>query len=270
MKLAWLSDLHLDFVSEEKITNLGAKINKTDCEGVIITGDIATAKSISIVLDLLEETIKKPIYFVLGNHDYYFGSFEDVRSRMSIRSEHSAFAKWVQDGKIIELTSNSCLIGHEGWYDVRFGNFLFGWYNGGTFDLNDFNLIEDVKYTLGREAKGRLFSRLADLSAEYIKEIFEKAAENYKNIIILTHVPPFAQISLYNGQPSPSHSIPFFASKVMGETLLDLKEKFADKNIIVFCGHSHEPAELHIDNLHVYVAGAEYGNPEIYTTVSIE
>lgn len=265
MKLAWLSDLHLDFVWKDQIFNLGDKIYNADCDAAIISGDIATSRSCCFALDFLQQTARKPIYYVLGNHDYYDGSIKTVNFFMEEYSETSKFAKWASIQGVIGLTKNSCLIGVEGWYDARYGNFL-----GESFNLNDFELIHEIKQARTREAKGKVFRKLADASAEYINSVFCIAAEKYKNILILTHVPPFAEVCLYEGQPSSSASLPLFSSRVMGETLLDLKEKFIDKNIEVFCGHTHSPAELTIDNLRVSVAGAIYGQPDIYTIVDVE
>ncbi len=46
----------------------------------MISGDIAEATSIELILKEMASTIQKPIYFVLGNHDYYRGSINDLRS----------------------------------------------------------------------------------------------------------------------------------------------------------------------------------------------
>ena len=91
MKLAWLSDIHLDMVSKETVIQLGNAINECDCERAIITGDIANGRSVIQVLSLLDETVRKPIYFVLGNHDSYYGSFQKIHYNMRKFSRKSKF-----------------------------------------------------------------------------------------------------------------------------------------------------------------------------------
>lgn len=55
----------------------------TDSEGVVISGDIAEVPSIESILKEMASTTQKPIYFVLGNHDYYRGSINDLRNKTS-------------------------------------------------------------------------------------------------------------------------------------------------------------------------------------------
>jgi predicted MPP superfamily phosphohydrolase len=53
---------------------------EADC--FAITGDIGEARSIERYLRLLESSLQRPIYFVLGNHDFYHGSIVLVRERV--------------------------------------------------------------------------------------------------------------------------------------------------------------------------------------------
>ncbi len=48
-------------------------------DGLFLTGDISTASQIEAHLQLFEDLYQSPVYFVLGNHDYYGGSIEAVR-----------------------------------------------------------------------------------------------------------------------------------------------------------------------------------------------
>jgi Icc-related predicted phosphoesterase len=42
MKLAWLTDLHLNFVGRNSVEGLCATIGASNADAVLITGDIAT------------------------------------------------------------------------------------------------------------------------------------------------------------------------------------------------------------------------------------
>ncbi len=256
MRIAWCSDLHLNFLGKDQVVSFANKLLENDSDIVVITGDIAEGPSLNAILDLLD--VGKTIWFVLGNHDFYRSNFADVRA--SVRNRSSV--RWLQEAGIVELTPTTCLIGHDSFYDARHGNPFLG------FDLNDFDLIEDLKFA----QRGMLITklnRLGDECANFIRDTARKAASAYSNIFIAVHVPPFAGCSKFGTEPSPTHSLPFFSCKALGEVLLDLKEEFPNHNITVLCGHTHFAAELHIDNLHIRVAHAEYYQPEIYDMIIV-
>ena len=51
-------------------------------DAVLLGGDIGEAPSLKGYLLGLEDHLERPIYFVLGNHDFYQGSIADVRDEM--------------------------------------------------------------------------------------------------------------------------------------------------------------------------------------------
>ena len=79
MKLVWLTDIHLNFINSGELDNFCNKITSIHPDGVLIGGDIGEAPSLTNLLITLEQKLRCPIYFVLGNHDYYHGSICDVR-----------------------------------------------------------------------------------------------------------------------------------------------------------------------------------------------
>jgi predicted MPP superfamily phosphohydrolase len=81
-KIAWLTDIHLNFVDSETRKKFYKNIDQTECEAILITGDIAEAPSVCDILKEFSEHTNKKIYFVLGNHDYYSGTVAIVRERI--------------------------------------------------------------------------------------------------------------------------------------------------------------------------------------------
>ena len=83
MQLAWTSDLHLVFL-RPSATGAGGLLSwleglaREPFDALAISGDISEAPSLREHLGLLESYVRRPIYFVLGNHDFYRGSFEQV------------------------------------------------------------------------------------------------------------------------------------------------------------------------------------------------
>ncbi len=265
MKLAFLSDLHLNFVPISVVNNLCVKIIANNPDVIVITGDTAEAPSLHVMLKHLADTIEKPIYYVHGNHDFYRGSFDAVRQISTYNSTLPGAAKWIQGCGIVKLTDNSCLLGHDGWYDVRYGHFL-----SSHFELADFEYISDIKPIYRRDRLQIFFNKLGDEYADYIRKNIPLAAKDYKNIYFMSHIPPFAEAALYRGIPSPDYSVCFFACKAAGEALLDMREQFPNNNIYFLCGHSHDQAEVNIDNLHVFTANATYGSPDVYKYIEVE
>lgn len=79
MKLAWLTDIHLNFLEVETRLQYYEDILVTGCDAILISGDIADAPFLDDLLNEMVGEIKKPIYFIVGNHDYYRGIIADVR-----------------------------------------------------------------------------------------------------------------------------------------------------------------------------------------------
>lgn len=76
MKLAWLTDIHLNFLPDEEA--FCASVAATDADAFVITGDIGEAPNVVMYLNQLDNYLERPIYFVLGNHDFYRGDFATV------------------------------------------------------------------------------------------------------------------------------------------------------------------------------------------------
>lgn len=91
MKLAWITDIHLNFIDLATRQKFYQEIIDSECDGVLLSGDIAEAPSIKNVLQELSDFIEKPVYFVLGNHDYYRGQVNQVRNEMTGLTEYSEY-----------------------------------------------------------------------------------------------------------------------------------------------------------------------------------
>ncbi len=70
MKLAWLTDIHINFLDDDERNVFYQKITNAQCDGILITGDIAEADCVVDLLAEMQNRINKPIYLGLGDHDY--------------------------------------------------------------------------------------------------------------------------------------------------------------------------------------------------------
>jgi predicted MPP superfamily phosphohydrolase len=82
MKAAWLTDIHLNFLKPKQLDAFLQNLSRETAGCFLISGDIGEADSVAGYLEQMAAILKRPIYFVLGNHDYYGGSIEEVRARI--------------------------------------------------------------------------------------------------------------------------------------------------------------------------------------------
>ncbi|MDA3048188.1 metallophosphoesterase [Campylobacter sp. JMF_08 NE1] len=76
LNLAVVSDIHLgEFLKKDFLQTIVAQINATSHDGVCIVGDMFDLRSHELgdILEPLRE-LKKPVFFVTGNHEYYRGA----------------------------------------------------------------------------------------------------------------------------------------------------------------------------------------------------
>lgn len=71
MRYAWMTDIHLEFLQDHEAISFVEKIAGQKFDGLFMTGDISTAERLEFHLRLFGERCRTPVYFVLGNHDYY-------------------------------------------------------------------------------------------------------------------------------------------------------------------------------------------------------
>ena len=78
MRLGWMSDIHLNFLEKNDLRSFLLNLASQDVDGWLISGDIGEASSVVRFLDLLASASDSPIYFVLGNHDFYGSSLSRI------------------------------------------------------------------------------------------------------------------------------------------------------------------------------------------------
>ena len=72
-RLAWMTDLHLNFVAPRQVERLCRSVIEAGADAVLLTGDIGEAQDLEGQLESLDAGLGLPLYFVLGNHDFYRG-----------------------------------------------------------------------------------------------------------------------------------------------------------------------------------------------------
>ena len=268
MKLAWLTDVHLNFLDADERKKFYQGIINTKCDGVLISGDIAEAPSIKNILTELATVIKKPIYYILGNHDFYRGQIDAVRNEMTALTESNEYLFWLPASKVMQLDNDILLVGQDGWADGRLGD-----YHNTRVALNDSRMISDLfqEKLVGRSQLLTKMQQLADYDASQLQEqLMQAAIQRPQRIIVLTHIPPFKEACLHEGKISDDDWLPYFASKASGDVLMNICTKHPNIDFLVLCGHTHGKATYHpFPNMIVEAGHAEYKNPEIQKMIVI-
>jgi len=263
-QLGWLTDIHLNFLSFAQRRAFYQDLCGAGLDALLIGGDIGEAASLEQYLAELEAAFPGPIYFVLGNHDFYRGSIRRVRQRVARQVANSPRLCWLSMEAVVRLSETTALVGHDGWADGRLGLSARS-----DVLLNDHFLIEELS---GLE-KPELYRRLAalgDEAAAFLGPVFEKALQSFPRVIVLTHVPPFPEASWHEGRISDPDYMPHFASQAAGDAILEVVNRYPGREVTVLCGHTHSPGVASIrPGLTVYTGGADYGRPELQQVIEV-
>jgi Icc-related predicted phosphoesterase len=264
-KVAWVTDIHLEFLRTDQVEAFVNSLCRARPDALLIGGDIGTSRNLVSYLDWIDQKLACPVYFVLGNHDYYHGSISGTRAEVAGWCRGSRRTKWLPEAGVVELSPNTCLIGHGGWGDGRCGDFLRS-----TVWLNDYALIREF---LGFSRKALLpkLNALGDEAAAFLREVLPGVLEGYHEIIFLTHAPPFREACWHEGRLSDSEGTPHFVCAAAGEVLREIMARHPDRSMTVLCGHTHSGGFARIlDNLVVKTGAAAYGAPKIQEFLSID
>jgi hypothetical protein len=263
--IAWITDPHLNFLDHGAVYSFCAELADAKADAYLITGDIGEAPNVAVYLNMLEAQLDRPIYFVLGNHDFYRGSIARVRRKIASLCLACPHLKWLPLAGIIPLSAETCLIGHDGWADGRFGD-----YSDPTVRLNDWVLIDELAGMTRADRLDKLHA-LGDEAAAHFRSVLPEALSRFQNIIVAIHVPPFREACWFDGKISSDPWLPHMSCKAAGDVLAEMMTGRPDRHMTVYCGHTHGEGEAQIlPNLRVFTGGAQYRAPKLQRLVSVQ
>jgi 3',5'-cyclic-AMP phosphodiesterase len=274
-RLVWLTDIHLNFASDEAQSVLLDEIRRSRPDHLLLGGDIAEAPTLVESLQWLAGQAKCPLWFVLGNHDYYRGSIGGVREQMRELTRTSANLQWLPARGIVPLTDETCLIGHGGWGDARAGN-----WEKSDIILNDYALINELRSTelisasklniapdpraVLDDSLRRQLNGLGDECAAHLRKSTLQALADFREVIVLMHVPPFLESCWHLGHLSDEFWAPHFVCEAAGSVLRELMAAHPRQSMTVLCGHTHSGGKCRpLDNLTVLTGEAHYSRPAV-------
>lgn len=257
-RAVWLTDPHLNFLGEAQVQQFLQELARGAPDALLISGDIAEAPTLLSYLDQIHREVPCTVYFVLGNHDFYFGSLEEVRERVAEFCRHHPRMVWLSNRQVEELAPGVGLVGHEGWADARLGDYVRS-----MVIMHDHYLIKELA-GLNKADRWPVLRALGDEAAAHLRRVLPAALERYGHVYVLTHVPPLREACWYEGQISNDEWLPHFTCAAVGQVLLDVVATHPQKRCTVLCGHTHSPGECQpLPNLRVITGGAQYGAPGI-------
>lgn len=264
MRVVWLTDIHLNFIDHDRIEAFCRDICAARPDAILISGDIGEAANVDGYLQRLEASLPVPIYFVLGNHDYYGSSLTVVREKIVAISRQSNHLYWLPSADVVELTAETGLIGHDGWADARFGD-----YANSQVMLNDYLMIAELR-DLNRTQRLTRLNSLGDAAAEHFRNLLPQALGRFRHLLVLTHVPPFREACWHEGKISGDDYLPHFSCKAVGDVLVEMMQARTEQKMTVLCGHTHSSGEVEIlPNLLVRTGAAVYGRPQIQDVLEL-
>lgn len=255
-KLAWLTDPHLNFAGVRTAEALLTEVRGWDPAAILLTGDLGESHDLEGWLEMFT-LLGVPIYFVLGNHDYYGSSIAQVRQDVSALCEVREDLVWLSQADVISLTPNTALVGHDGWGDARVGDPL-----GTPVMLADFLSIDELKTSGSKPALCEELGRQGDIAAAHLARVLPQALATHAHVVVAAHVPPFEQAAWHEGSGSNKNWSPFFVCKAMGDVLLEQAALHPHRQISMYCGHTHSGGEMWAaPNLRVRTGAATYRKP---------
>lgn len=256
-RLVWATDIHLDHARAAAKEEFLSSLEAAQADFVLVTGDLGEASTWHEYVALIEGRVGKPVWFVLGNHDFYGSSVGKVRERARKKL-------WLPAHGAVLLSEETALVGHDGWADGRYGD-----YDRSRVMLNDYLLVSDLVFP-SRHARLQRMRQLAGEAAEHFRRWLPVAAERRDKVLVAIHAPPFREACWHEGRISDDDWLPHFTCAAAGDAVLEVAAEFPGKQFTVLCGHTHGGGYVRMSpNVEVWTGAAVYGAPAMQRVLEV-
>jgi len=202
------------------------------------------------------QDVEIPVYFVLGNHDFWNAREQHVRETAA------KFPGYLDTAGVVELTPTTALIGRSGWYDTLTGNPFES-----RIRFDDFHLTERLVGTWGAPyLLQRACRAWSTEETERVRPVLEAAVQKYPNILFATHFPCFKEACWDEfGFPDVEDRgfWPWSINTTLGHLLLETVMANPGVQFTMLTGHTHGGGSRQLrDNLLCISGNAVYGHPQ--------
>ncbi len=265
MRIAWVTDPHLNHCSLPVWERLVAEIVASGCDRVLITGDISEGEDVVFQLLRFADVVSRPIDFVLGNHDFYHSSIDGTRTAVAQAASGHPWLCYLRDESVISFNASVSIVGEDGWGDATEGD-----YDRSRVLLNDFRLIDDF-YSSDPQRWRRMLRELGADAAVRLAAKLRAAALQSNSVLVATHVPPFREACWYDGHTTDDNWAPFFVCGQVGTQLRVVASEFPETDFQVVCGHTHHGGFAKLaPNLSVTTGPATYAAPSVTEIIDVD
>jgi predicted phosphohydrolase len=240
-KYLWFTDTHLNRVNPLKKLLFIHHIIKEDPKAVFFTGDISSGLTLYYDLYLLATFIRCPIYFVLGNHDYWYSDFKTIENKIKSLQEIFPNLIWLTKSDIIHLNNDVALIGDEGWYDGYNGDNNYLKFTLDQIAVKEFRELKTIEERL---AHWRMLS--AQSNARIEQKLTKALDQGYKTVYILTHFPPWKEATRDRGTILEQFWLPYNTNMKLGESIERIMRSRPRQKAFVLSGHTHCDSFIHV------------------------
>ena len=241
MKIAYASDLHIEFYKDETVPvfyeneeghpitgpYIGAlKAEKPDV--FVLAGDVWNTRYIGTYIGAVSEYLEIPVLYVPGNHEFYGWDYHRALSVMKKDASKFSNAHVMTRGDIIDIEDGGGKVRFIGgilWTDL--GGDDEHWMYGDA--LMDFQLIS---------YESHLF-RTVDMVNEHIMD--------RDNIEFALSLPAERKVVITHHGPSQKCNKMFVNSNISDCFLCDMEHLMTDEALKVWIyGHTHDPCDVEI------------------------
>ncbi|MDZ7362064.1 MAG: metallophosphoesterase [candidate division KSB1 bacterium] len=103
----WLTDIHLEFLQPKKLPAFADHVAEAMPGMVLIGGNTGIASNFALFLQIQQAHLECPIYFVLGNHDFYHGSMAQVRALAAQLTKSEPWRRWLSMQGVVQITKST-------------------------------------------------------------------------------------------------------------------------------------------------------------------
>lgn len=237
--IAWFPEIRLDTISSVQLLQLSSRLKKANADAIVLAGNISQQDLPINDLQMLEMYAGMPIYYVLGVDDFGGKSIKQVKA--SARSLSTKNVAWLGN-RVIKLSSDSCLIGSSCLGDGQLGK-----KEDTKFFLNSYCKIKDFKELTSSDIISEL-QKYASKSVKATEKVLLKALKKYKNVVLTTPVPAYAENTIKDGNEMNEHMLAFCVCKSLGDMLTAVMDKYPDSKLTIISGFvktgtTHSPTD---------------------------